>query len=237
MKFSKTLLLSVIFVFILLTAVNADERGNEYKVWFDSFLAKFQDSFTPPNSVQKEELDDLLRIKPAYNSGIYYNLWFVQCFCMYVEETSITLSAGEIEKFKYVFSAMPQTDGSEQYYTFYLDYILKNLDEFMPVLSDAEIAFLAYFIKAKPSSTGADYQTWLKAYMELKESYGSSLSEDEKKALKFLNDIKPVENGGSDDVLFKVKRETLLKIRNMIQNQQPNSAIEEINRILYQNGN
>ncbi|MBF0547017.1 MAG: hypothetical protein HQM08_21430 [Candidatus Riflebacteria bacterium] len=230
---SRKILLTILLFCIFATCAWAEERGNEYQIWFDSFIKRFNESFTPLTTTDKRELNDLIQLKPPFNSGQYYNLWFVKCFCKFVEDTSPVLNTGEIEKFEVVFQAMPDLENSGQYYSFYLDYVLKNLDDFMPVLNDAKKKYLEYFLRAKPHSLESDYQKWMSEYTKRKSDYGSIVSEDEKVAIKFLTDVKPTtgEVGGT----CVVQRETLLKIRNLILNQQPNSAVAEIDKILNTN--
>lgn len=215
---------------ILSTSAWTEERGNEYQVWFNSYIAKFNESFTPLSASDKRDLTDLLQLKPPVSSGQFYNLWFVKCFCMYVEDTSPVLNAGKIEKFQYVLDAMPNLQNSGEYYGFYLDYVLKNLDDFMPTLTDSDKKYIEFFKRAKPNSLESDYQKWLTGYTKRKNDYGSIVDESEKIAIQFLVDIKPTtgETGGT----CLVKRELLLKIKNLILNQQPNTAVAEIDKIL-----
>ncbi len=208
-----------------------EDKGNEYQAWFESFITKFANSHTPLTATERKDLQERIAFKPSVNTGQYYNLWFVKGFCMWVEETSPILNDWKKEKFQVLFAAMPELQNSGQFYHFYLDYVLKNLDDFMPILDDSEIKYIGYFKAAKPRALESDYQKWMTEYNNRKDDYGPIFDNAENLALRFLMDIKPA-SGEDNQTTYQVKRETLLKIRYLITNQQPNSAVAELDKIL-----
>lgn len=229
----KKVLLCAFVLCAIAGSVNAafEARGNEYQAWFDSYLARFDDCSFTLSQKDKEDLQSLLEIKPKTGSGRFYNLWFVKLFCMYIEETQPTLATNEIEKFSYVMSGIPDFQGSNQYYHFYLDYAVKSIEDFMPFLDDSERKYLDYLKRARPLAEEGDYEKWLSQYNRLKSNYGPNQSDDEKSVLRFMVDIKPSDNGNGN-LVYPVKRETLLRIKYLIANGQPNSAMAEIDSIL-----
>ncbi|MFZ2956689.1 MAG: hypothetical protein WA705_07345 [Candidatus Ozemobacteraceae bacterium] len=234
----KKILIGVILFLSLSISLFADisTRGNEYQAWFNSFLQRFTECSNQLSPQDKTDLQDLLNIKPKFDTGRFYNLWLGKAFCMYVDETAPILDSSEIEKFAFIMAAMPDLQGSNSFYHFYLDYVIKEIDDFMPVLDANEKKYFDYFRKAKPMSLEADFESWLSKYNQYKSDFGPVYDANENEALRLLMDIKPA-GDSQENINYQVKRETLLRIRNLIQNQQPNSAMAEIDKILNGQGN
>lgn len=207
-----------------------DRAGSNYQFWFDNFLKRFQDCSFALTAQDRKDLQDLLRDKPGFGSGGYYNYWFVKGYSPFIEDSLPVIDSNKMEKIEFLLAAMPDLDGSQQYYHFYLDYVVKQIDDFMPVLDAGEKKVLEYHKRALPRSGSVDYQAWLAAYNTMKEDFGPVYSADENYALGFMTGIKPA----SDPVgqVFQVKAETLMNIRQLILNNQPNLAVQQIDRIL-----
>jgi len=223
----------VVLVLVLVgfgQAWGATRGPDDYRYWFESYLTRFQECHTTMSPQDKADLRSLLDLKPVYGAGRQYNLWFVKGFCAFLEECLPVLDNGEREKVEFLFQAMPDLEGSQASYQLYLQYVVQQITDFLPVLDEAERTCFGYFRRALPKSTDADYQKWLGEYNRLKQEFGPSYSEAENTSLKLMTDIRPASNPAGE--VFQVKGETLLRIRQLILNQQPAAAVSELDRIL-----
>lgn len=218
-------------VLMLLPTIAGATTGSDYQAWFESFLKRFQDCSFTLSDRDKDDLQNLMKIKPAVGTGKYYDLWFVKGFCWFIEDCGILLDQEKAAKLDYMMSAEPDLEGSGQHYAQYLRYIVKRIENSMPVLDNTKKTYLQYFKKAMPQTIDSDYQVWLQDYNRLREKYGPVFSADENLILQFLSEIRPISGGGENTVL-QVKRDRLLRIRTLILNKQPEVAVGEIDQIL-----
>jgi len=227
----KSILLIIIIISSLATPCFSLDGNNDYPAWFNTFITDFKEYSRFPNAQKKTNLTNLFRMKPLNNSGKYYNLWFDKAFCWFIDNTNTLSNQSESEKMKYIMDAMPDLDNTGEFYKQYFQYGLKKFKDFMPVLDDSEKKGLEYFKRAKPKNSDNDYIIWFSEYNRIKEDYGPVYSADENFILQLLMGIRPAEENNQNAV-YSVSGETLLKIKYLIQNNEPNTAANEIDKIL-----
>jgi len=127
--------------------------------------------------------------------------------------------------------AMPELDGSGPHFGLYFQFVLKQLDGFLSTLDKHEILQMTFLQRAKPSSGKRDYEPWLQTYNQWKMNFGPEYSQSEQDVLTFLEKIRPT-GSSSEDTFLKISREILLRIKYLLQDNKPASAMEEIDKIL-----
>ncbi|MBN1471522.1 MAG: hypothetical protein JW925_07065 [Syntrophaceae bacterium] len=216
----------------LTTSCFSRNRNDDYQAWFNTFITDFQKYPGTLDAENKADLATLFEMKPGgNNSGRYYGVWFNKAFCWFIDDTHDIARPSEDEKMKYILDAMPDLNNTGQFYNQYLQYVLKKIEDFMPVLDDSDKKCFEYFKKAKPKNTGKDYKIWLTEYNRIKEDYGPVYTDNENYILRFLMEIKP-EGEKNQNAVYRVRGETLLRIKYLIQNNEPNTAANEIDKIL-----
>ncbi len=215
-------------------AANAALNRAPYPVWFEMLKDKLEDAAPIISNQEAAEIEEILTLKPTVNTGRYYDTWFAEGFRPLVEDVEPIVDTNETKVLTYVLAAKPELQGSERFYTGYLNYmVIKLRDDFLPVIDENEKKLADFMIKAHPAmNTESNYEAWLSAFNALKEDMGPNISPAEKYVLDLLKKIKP--NQGEDDTetFYQVPRETLLKIRYLILNDQSYSAVNEIDKII-----
>ncbi len=229
----KILAAAIIATLISASAAAALNRA-PYPVWFEMLKEKLDDAAPVITNQEAAEIEEILTLKPTVNTGRYYDTWFAEGFRPLLEDVEPVVDTNETKVLTYVLAAKPELKGSERFYTGYLNYmVIKLKDDFLPVLDENEKKLADFMIKAHPAlHTESNYEAWLSAYNLLKEDMGPNISPAEQFVLDLLKKIRPDQSGDDTETYYQVSRETLLKIRYLILNNQDYSAVNEIDKIL-----
>lgn len=223
------------FIFSLLISsfISADNNYNEdYKLWLENIIEGFQGYSVKLTNKDKGDLDEKFKMKPIIsNSGIYYDIWFNKAFRWFIDESNNIRRSSDREKVEYLMRAMPDLRDSGKYYKTYLQYVLAKTEEFLPVLNASEITCIELFKRAKPENTSGDYKAWYTEYNRIKDDYRPIYSDSENYILQFLLDVKPTDTVNTE-AIYRVKAESLLKVKYLILNNELNTAANEIDKIL-----
>ncbi len=210
--------------------VSPNPAWNDYSSWFATFMNKLADCSPMPTAQEKEDLNNLLTFKPG-NTGASYSFWFTKAFCPFLEDVGSSFDNGEIVKMDFVVAAIPEVTDAGDGYSIFLDFAVPRLEGFLPSIDPSESRLMDYLKKIVPNPREGDYEKWLGEYDRLQKEFGPVYSTPEKTILKFLTEIRPT-SSNNEGQWFRVKAETLMKIRNQINTQQYQSATALIDDIL-----
>lgn len=228
----------LVWLFVCALPLASSARGYwpaDYMKWCTKFIAHLQKCDGNIAAFSKE-FDELIQLKPpTTGAGIYYNLWFVDVFCYWVEKRASDLAQpnGDIG-FKYVLNAMPDLEGSEEHYQLYLEYVVATLRRYKTQLgSNSAGGVLVKYLQAVcPRGSASDRPYWSKSYEELQREFPrtGAATKQMKTIMEAIKPVAAVSLSGAKGMY--VSEEWLLNIRRLAMMKDFEQIAQEVDQVL-----
>ena len=209
----------------------AQTQGSDYEAWLTTFLTRMNDLPLMPGTTDWSDLNTLLALKPAQETGPYYPLWFRNCFLPFIKDIGPFLDHEKAERLRYILAARPDKTDTSAFFAEYFQELLAFIGTMLPILDESEKVLLAAFKEVAPESSTGDFAAWLSAMDKLKEDFGPDYSDAENLLLSVLADFQP-SNRPASSARISVPVETLMKMKQLISTGNPHLAVQEIDNLL-----
>jgi hypothetical protein len=205
---------------------------DSYTLWFVEYQKALTNTMPVLTDEDKALLQEALTMKPIGGSPTAYRLWLKDGLDWFIQSYGTMVTDQQFEKLSYIIAGIPDLNYTQGAFDAYMELVIREVSGFLPILDDSKRKYFEYFKMAQPKThLQRDYQTWFLKMMQIKKHMESLSSDTQDEVIAFLQAIQPPQ-AVSGARVFQVSEETLLKIRNYLQNQQANNALQEVEAIL-----